>query len=67
MYRNLEIENFIELKLVYGKPEEDQDLAEFVLSNIEDKTALDEGITDAAKAVKEIVINGIDSAMNKFN
>ena len=55
MYRNLEIENFIELKLVYGKPEEDQDLAEFVLSNIEDKTALDEGITDAAKAVKEIV------------
>ena len=53
--------------MVFGKPEEEQDLGEFILSEIEDRTKIDEAIFDAAKAVEEIVINGIDLAMNKFN
>ena len=51
----------------FGKPEEGQDLAEFVLSDINDRTGIDETIDYAAKAACEIIINGIDSAMNKFN
>lgn len=43
------------------------DLADFILSKIEDRTLIDEAICDAARAVEEAVINGIDSAMNKFN
>ena len=33
----------------------------------EDATSLKEGIEDAAGAVLEIIENGTDSAMNKFN
>lgn len=51
----------------FGKPEEGQDLAEFILSDIEDRTKIDEAIYDAAKCACEIVTNGIDIAMNKFN
>lgn len=52
---------------MYGKPEDNQDLAEFILSKIENRTLIDEGINDAAKALEEIVANGIDVAMNKYN
>lgn len=51
----------------FGKPEDNEDLAEFILSNIEDRTKIDEAVFDAAKAIYEIINNGIDSAMNKFN
>jgi len=37
------------------------------LSNIENRDIIDEGIEDAAKAVKEVILHGIDAAMNKYN
>lgn len=50
-----------------GKPEYEQDLAEFILSDIKNRTLINEAIFDAVKAVEEIIINDVDSAMNKFN
>ncbi len=53
----------------YGKPSEDIDLKDFVLDKISDKNrkVLDEAIKKAVIAVEEIIENGIDIAMNKFN
>ena len=52
---------------MYGRQEEGQDLAEFVLSNIENRELIDEGIEESVKAIKEVILHGIDSAMNKYN
>lgn len=52
---------------MYGKPEENYDLADFILSKIENRKLIDEGIKNAADGTVEIVKNGIDKAMNKFN
>ena len=43
------------------------DLADFIISKIENRELIDEGIFDAASAVEEAIKNGIDSAMNKYN
>lgn len=51
----------------YGKPEDGEDLADFVLKQIEDKSKINEGVSAGAKAVIDAVVNGIDSAMNKYN
>ena len=58
---------FYRIKIGVGKPEDNQDLAEFILSTIKNRTLIDEGIIDSAKALEEIIINGIDMAMNKYN
>lgn len=58
---------FYRIKIGVGKPEDNQDLAEFILSTIKNRTLIDEGIIDSAKALEEIIINGIDIAMNKYN
>ena len=51
----------------FGKPKDKEDLADFILKRISDRTLINEGINLAAKAVEEIIINGVDSAMNKYN
>lgn len=51
----------------FGRPYDGEDLAEFVLCQINDRTLFDIGIRNAADAVCEAITNGIDSAMNKFN
>ncbi len=50
-------------------PEENEDLIEYVIGAIpeEDKEKLEEGTNLAKEAVVEIIKNGIDIAMNKFN
>jgi len=55
--------------LEYGKPDEEIDLKDFVLNKIEeeDRNILDIAIKNAAKAIEEILKNGIDIAMNKYN
>lgn len=42
-------------------------MAEFILSNIENKEAINNGINNAVNALEEIIKNGIDIAMNKYN
>jgi peptidyl-tRNA hydrolase len=37
------------------------------LSRIKDKSLINEGIDDAVNAIEEIIKNGIDTAMNKYN
>lgn len=51
----------------FGKPSTNQDLADFILSRIKDKTLINEGISDAVSGIEEILKNGIDIAMNKYN
>lgn len=52
---------------MFGKPEEGEDLAEFILSQIENKDIINKAIVNAADAIVEIMTNGIDAAMNEFN
>lgn len=65
----LNTENFIRVRVGIGKPQYKNDLINYVIGAIseEDKKLLEKGINEAAKAVLEILKNGIDIAMNKFN
>lgn len=51
----------------FGKPQNFQDLADFILSKIKDRTVIDEGIISARDAVCDIIDKGVDFAMNKYN
>lgn len=51
----------------FGKPENSQDLADFILNKLKNREKIDEGITSARDAACDIVINGVDYAMNKYN
>ena len=65
----LNTENFIRVRVGIGTPEYKGDLINYVIGAIpeEEKKMLEQGINNAADAVLEIIKNGIDSAMNKFN
>lgn len=54
---------------MFGKPENNIDLKDYVLEKINNdaRNTLNEAIEKATKAVEEILLNGIDIAMNKFN
>ena len=63
-------ENIIRIKIGVGaKPNPDYDLASWVLSKFsrEEQTNLNSALERAAEAVKEIILHGVDSAMNKYN
>ena len=63
-------DNIMRIKMGVGaKPHPDYDLASWVLGKFpKDQTEdLAGGIDRASLAVKEIVLRGIDSAMNKYN
>lgn len=53
----------------FGQPKDEKDLKDFILEKInsEDRKILDKAVSNASKAIEEIVENGIDIAMNKFN
>ena len=57
------------VKIGIGRPEPGQDAADFVLSPFppEDAPVMEEVITRAEKALRCIVSEGIDVAMNQFN
>lgn len=62
-------ENFPRIRVGIGKPDEDTNMIEYVIGAIpeEEKDNLDKGIEMAKDAVIELLKNGIDVAMNKFN
>ncbi len=63
-------DNIMRIKIGVGaKPHPDYDLASWVLSRFpnESRDELQKAIDNSVKAVKEIILSGIDSAMNKYN
>ena len=62
-------ENFPRIRVGIGKPTDEENIIEYVIGGIpeEDKKALEEGVEVAKNAVIEILKNGMDIAMNKFN
>ena len=66
----LSSEDFPRIKIGVGAPpHEDYDLADWVLAKPQgaEKKAIDAAIEEAVLAVEEIVQNGVEAAMNRFN
>ena len=65
----LQTEDFVRVRVGIGKPKYSNDLINYVIGAIdeEDKKILEQGVNRAADAVLEILKNGIDIAMNKYN
>ena len=69
IYR-LNSDTFPRVKMGVGAPKhEDYDLADFVLGRFtkEEIPVMEDAIVKAEKAVAEIIKNGVQSAMNKYN
>jgi PTH1 family peptidyl-tRNA hydrolase len=66
---NLGTEEFSRIRIGIGNPVFHNDMINYVIGKIDEETSkvLEEGVTKAKDAVIEILKNGIDSAMNKFN
>lgn len=62
-------EEFPRIRIGIGRPKHSGDEINYVIGTIpeEEIPKLDEGVEKAKEAVIEILKNGIDSAMNKFN
>lgn len=62
-------ENFPRIRVGIGRPSENFNMIEYVIGAIpeEDKHLLDVGVETAKDAIIEILKNGIDSSMNKYN
>lgn len=65
----LKNENFTRIRVGIGKPKGNSNMIEYVIGGIpeEEKQVLQEGVEKAKNAVIEILKNGIDKSMNKFN
>lgn len=66
----LNSENFNRIRIGVGAPSHpDYDLKDFVLGRFtkEEIPVLEDAIVKAYKAVREIIVRGADSAMNKYN
>lgn len=65
----LDTHDFSRIRVGIGKPENEMDLADYVLAtfNEEEENLLEDILERAAEAVIEIVRNGIDKAMNEYN
>ena len=66
---HIKTENFARVRVGIGKPQGHMDMISHVIGHIPEEEAklLDEGVNIAKDATIEIIKNGIDSAMNKFN
>jgi PTH1 family peptidyl-tRNA hydrolase len=66
---NLKTEQFIRIRIGIGMPENKEDMINYVIGHIpkKEKEILDEATTKAKDAILEILKNGIDASMNKFN
>lgn len=62
-------ESFIRIRVGIGKPEFKNDMINYVIGAIpeEEKKVLEDGAKKASEAIEEILKNGVDIAMNKFN
>ena len=67
--QELQSTDFIRVRVGIGQPEFKNDMINYVIGNVpdEEQKVLQEGTQKAAEAVEEILKNGIDIAMNKFN
>ena len=67
--QELMADEFTRIRVGIGGPEFKGDLINHVLEPIskKEREILDEGIFDAKSAIIEILKNGVDSAMNKYN
>lgn len=65
----LKDDNFPRVKIGIGKPPEEWELSDFVLSGFsrEERKIINDSIEKAARAVTTIIEDGIDAAMNLFN
>ena len=65
----IETQKFPRIRVGIGRPEHKGDLINYVIGKIpeHEKEILDKGTTLAKDAIVEIIKNGIDIAMNKFN
>ena len=66
---NLNTEDFIRVRVGIGNPSNKEDMIDYVLQKIpkRERELLDKSIVNAKDSIIEILENGIDSAMNKFN
>ena len=66
---NLKTEEFTRVRVGIGSPENKEDMINYVIGAIpkREKEILEESIKKAAQSVIEILENGIDVAMNKYN
>lgn len=66
---NIKTKEFARVRVGIGKPERKEQLIEYVIGKIPDKDQkiLDEATTKSKEALIEIIKNGVDIAMNKFN
>ena len=66
---NLKTEDFIRVRVGIGTPKHKEDIINYVIGAIpkREKEVLEQSIKKAAQSVIEILENGIDVAMNKFN
>ena len=62
-------EEFYRIRIGIGEPQFKGDLLNYILTRIPDKEyeILKKSINNAANAVSDIINNGIDNAMNKYN
>lgn len=67
--QNINTENFIRVRVGIGVPSDKSDLISYVIGYVPEKEmeTLDKATTIAKDAIVEIIKNGIDKAMNKFN
>ena len=65
----LQSEDFARIRIGIGNPEYKNDLLNYILTRIPDEeyNLLQEAQENTLRAVVEIIKNGIDTAMNKFN
>ena len=61
--------DFIRVRIGVGRPAPGRDAAEYVLSpfNADERKAAEDAVGKAADAVRDIVIEGLTKAMNRFN
>lgn len=66
---HIQNDEFPRVKIGIGKKYENQDLADFVLSRFskDERIDIETSILTAAEAVENIICEGIDSSMNKYN
>ena len=66
--QHLKSEKFTRIRVGIGRPNE-QNMIEYVIGNIpeEEMELLDSGVEKAKDAIVELLKNGIDSSMNKYN
>ena len=66
---NLGISNFARIRVGIGQPQFKSDMINYVIGKVpeDEQKILAQGTEKAAEAVEEILKNGVDIAMNKFN